>query len=88
LAGRGLGFADLRADSATTAETLWLRLRPYTSAQRRAIVLESPDFHQRTLSERLRQEATLDGAAARDLAELASLVASLAPPSGIGAVER
>jgi hypothetical protein len=51
-------------------------------------VLESPDFHQRTLSERLRQEATLDGAAARDLAELASLVASLAPPSGIGAVER
>lgn len=69
------------AISAITAETLWLRLRPYTTAQRRAIVLESPDFHLRTLSERLRQEATLDGAAARDLAELASLVASLASPS-------
>jgi transcriptional regulator with XRE-family HTH domain len=69
------------ADSATAAEILWLRLRPYTTAQRRAIVLEGPDFHLRTLSERLRQEATLDGAAASDLAELASLVASLAPPS-------
>jgi hypothetical protein len=68
-------------ESADSADTLWQRLRPYTAAQRRAIVLESPDFHLRTLNERLRQEAALDEAAARDLGELAMLVASLAPPA-------
>ena len=68
-----------RTERADSAETLWLRLRPYTASQRRAIVLETPEFHRRALSERLRREATLDGAAARDLGELATLVASLAP---------
>jgi transcriptional regulator with XRE-family HTH domain len=52
------------------AEALWLRLRPYTAVQRRAIVLETPEFHLRALSERLRQE---------NEAVLAELVASLAP---------
>lgn len=78
------------ADSAAVAGTLWLRLRPYTAVQRRAIVLETPDFHLRALSERLRQEAALDAAAARDLTELSTLVASLAPrpDSGWAEVER
>jgi transcriptional regulator with XRE-family HTH domain len=67
-----------RADP-DTAEALWLRLRPYTASQRRAIVLETPEFHRRALSERLQAEAKLDEAAARDLVDLASLVARLAP---------
>lgn len=68
-----------RAEPTGTPETLWLRLQPYTPAQRRAIVLECPELHSRELSERLRQEARLGGAAARDLGELAALVESLAP---------
>lgn len=72
-----------REERRASVETLWQRLRPYTAAQRRAIILETPDFHLPALSERLRQEATLDEAAAKDLGELAMLVASLAPPSRV-----
>ncbi len=70
-----------------TADALWQRLLPYTAAQRRAIVLETPDFHRPDLSERLLRESretALGEAAGRHLADLAGLVESLAPRSAGG----
>jgi transcriptional regulator with XRE-family HTH domain len=61
------------------AETLWLRLKPLPGAERRQRILQEQEFQDPFLSERLCAEseraAASDARRARDLAELALLVA-------------
>src|SRR6185295_11743200 len=61
------------------AETLWLRLKPLSAAERRARVTREPEYRDPFLCERLCTEseraAASDAGRARDLAELALFVA-------------
>lgn len=77
----------LRTESDMTrkASALWDRLKPYSAAQRRTLIREVPEFHERTLSVFLCNEsieaAAEDPGEALELAKLAELIAQFATGS-------
>jgi len=79
---RGLRL-EKAARARRAAESLWLRLKPLSDAERRARVARAPEYHDPFLCERLCAEseraAASDAVRARELANLALLVADRVP---------
>lgn len=74
--------------SEAEAGALWTRLERRTPGQRRVMVEEIEEFQSRTLSDlvaaKSREISSADPAAARELADLARLIAAGAPSAGRG----
>jgi tetratricopeptide (TPR) repeat protein len=75
----------LDAEADDEAAALWARLKPYSAAERRAIVQENEEFQvwglSRLLCDESLEAASDDPAVALELARLAELVAALVPGS-------